>query len=236
MTTLTQAPKRPDHIRVYEDDFFRIREPFSALSHFAGFLLSIFLLPVLLIRASSFSASEASLSALAVYMITMILLYGASASYHAFNISSRANRILKKIDHMSVFVLIAGSYTPICVSALKGNGGEILLRVIWGICLLGIFFKAFFVYCPRWVSSVIYVGMGWAALSVFPQLLHVLPQGAFLLLLSGGLLYTIGAVIYALKLSVFTNEIFGNHELFHLFVLAGSACHYLMMFLYIAKM
>ena len=236
MTTMTQAPKRPDHIRVYEDDFFKIREPFSALSHFAGFLLAIIFLPVLLIHASSFGASRASMSSLGVYMITMILLYGASASYHAFNISKKANRILKKIDHMSVFVLIAGTYTPVCVTVLKGQAGEILLKAIWGICLLGIFFKAFFVYCPRWVSSVIYVGMGWAAVSVLPQLLSLLPQGAFLLLLGGGLLYTIGAVIYALKLSVFTNEVFGNHELFHLFVLAGSVCHYLMMLLYIAKM
>ena len=229
MTVWNQPMRKNDHIRRYEDDFFKIREPFSALSHFAGFLLANIGMPVLLIRAAYLGASLRTLISLAVFMATMILLYGASASYHAFNISDRANRILKKADHMSIFVLIAGTYTPICMCVLPPKTGKILLIAVWGIGILGILFKAFFVYCPRWVSSFIYIAMGWAALSVFPALYSSLDQRAFLLLLTGGIFYTVGALIYAVKPNFFTNPVFGNHELFHLFVLAGSLCHYLLM-------
>lgn len=224
---------RKDYVR-HNEEIFRLRDPFSCLSHFAGFLLSIVGMPILLTRAAENSSQRTVMVSLSVYMLTMILLYGASASYHAFNISPRANRILKKIDHMSIFILIAGTYTPICAAVLPEREGNIMLAVIWSIGLLGILFKAFFVYCPKWVSSVIYLTMGWAVVAVMPILLPLLSTGAFLLLLLGGLFYTVGAIIYALKLTVFKNPYFGNHELFHLFVLAGSLCHYLLMLHYIA--
>ena len=208
---------------------FRLKDPISSLTHFAGFLFTIPATSILLIQAGSHACSTASMTAMAVFMCSMSILYAASAAYHAFHINNLADGILKRIDHCSIFLLIAGSYTPVCVCAL-GDRGSILLKVIWGIALAGICFKIFWVHCPKIVSSIIYIGMGWACLSVLPQLIHTLGSG-FWYLLAGGLFYTVGGVLYSLKLNLFPpaeETGFGNHELFHLFVMAGSFCHYLM--------
>lgn len=214
----------------HPEGIFVAKDKISALTHFIGFLLSIAGMPVLLIHASLLGASEVQMIGYAVFMASMILLYGASAAYHSFHISPRIDRVLKKLDHCSIFVLIAGSYTPICLTVLKGESGVILLAAVWIIALLGIVFKLCWVTCPKWVSSVIYTAMGWACLTEFPALLTGLGSG-FSLLLLGGIFYTLGAVIYARKKPLFPNEKetgFGNHELFHLFVMAGSLCHYLL--------
>ncbi|MDO4199009.1 MAG: hemolysin III family protein [Erysipelotrichaceae bacterium] len=212
---------------------FKVKDPISALTHFIGFIGAIIGMPVLLIKASAYHCELKTMIGFGVYMLSMIILYGASTSYHSFNINERANRILKKIDHCSIFVLIAGSYTPVCLDVLNNRSGKILLIVIWAIAIAGIIFKIFWVTCPKWVSSVLYIGMGWAALSVIPELYSSMPSDGFLWLLMGGILYTIGGVIYALKPNLFPNEEstgFGNHELFHIFVLMGSLCHFIMMF------
>ena len=166
----------------------------------------------------------------------MILLYGASATYHSLNLSGRPLRIFRKIDHMMIFILIAGSYTPICLTVLGGKLGYTLLAVIWGLALFGMILKACWITCPKWFSSVIYIAMGWACVAVFGPLLQVLPTAAFLWLLAGGIIYTIGGVIYALKLPLFNekHEFFGSHEIFHLFVMAGSFCHFIFMYCYVA--
>lgn len=217
------------------DTVFKPRDPVSAATHFTGFILAILGTPAILIRAAENDASLPVLIGFAAYMFTMILLYGASTSYHSFNcITDRGNRILKKIDHISIFLLIAGSYTPVCLTVLNSRKGIILLVVIWSIAFAGTLFKAIWVYCPKWVSSLIYIGMGWAALSVLGDLYMQLSGKAFFWLIAGGVCYTIGGVIYALKPQIFHNEWFGNHELFHCFVLAGSLSHYVMMFGYLA--
>ena len=138
---------------------------------------------------------------------------------------------------MMIFVLIAGSYTPVCLLAIPGMTGYILLAVVWIIALLGMCFKYFWVYCPKWISSVLYIALGWACVFAFPQLLNTLSTGCFLWLLAGGLIYTAGGVIYALKLSAFENRHinFGCHEIFHLFVMAGSFCHYIVMYVYLLQ-
>ena len=166
----------------------------------------------------------------------MILLYGASATYHSLNISGKALRIFRKIDHMMIFVLIAGSYTPVCLIILGGKLGYTLLSVVWGIALFGMILKACWVTCPKWFSSVIYIAMGWVCLGVFGTLWNVLPHVAFGWLLAGGIIYTIGGVIYALKLPIFNgkHKLFGSHEIFHLFVMGGSICHFIFMYLYVA--
>ena len=140
---------------------------------------------------------------------------------------------LKKMDHMMIFVLIAGSYTPMCTIVLEGKAGLHLLVLIWGIAALGILFKAFWVTCPRWVSSVIYITMGWAALLAIGQIFHSMELAGFILLVVGGILYSMGGIIYALKIRELAPG-FGAHEVFHLFVLAGSLCHYIMMLVYVA--
>lgn len=214
---------------------FKAKDPLSALSHFIGFLCAIILTPVLLIHASSKGANNATMISLGIFMLSMILLYGASTSYHSFNISNKTNKILKKIDHMSIFVLIAGSYTPLCVTTISKPLGTNLLIAIWAIAIVGMAFKFLWVTCPKWVSSVMYIAMGWACIIALPELYSGLGFNGFMWLFAGGLFYTIGGIIYALKLNIIPIHIegFGNHELFHLFVLAGSLCHFMVMFLFV---
>lgn len=212
-----------------------IRDPGSALTHFIGMLLAVFASVPLLIKAG-ISSGRLAFSALAVFMLSMILLYGASTAYHTANLTGKALRVLRKLDHMMIFVLIAGSYTPVCLIILGGESGYTLLALVWGIALMGILVMLFWITCPKWFSSAIYIAMGWVCVFVFGQLLSTLPPAAFALLLAGGILYTVGGVIYALKLPALNSlhKYFGSHEIFHLFVMAGSICHFVFMYLYVA--
>ena len=136
------------------------------------------------------------------------------------------------MDHNTIFFLIAGTYTPICLITLNGKVGFSLFALVWGIAFIGIFQCLFFINCPKWVSAIIYIAMGWCCLLAFPQLLKSVPAGAFALLLGGGIIYTIGGIIYACKFPVFNrlHQNFGSHEIFHCFVLAGSMCHFVTMY------
>ncbi len=212
-----------------------VRDPGSALTHFIGMMMAVLASVPLLVKAAV-SSGRLCFIAMAVFMCSMILLYAASTTYHTLNLGEKALKIFKKIDHMMIFVLIAGSYTPVCLITLGGHIGYTLLAVVWGIALFGIILKACWVTCPKWFSSLIYISMGWVCLGVFGTLWDVLPHAAFLWLLVGGIFYTIGGVIYALKLKVFSGrfQYFGAHEVFHLFVMAGSICHFIFMFRYVA--
>ena len=172
---------------------------------------------------------------LTVFIVSMILLYAASTIYHTLNLSERTNRILRKLDHSMIFVLIAGSYTPICLIVLKGPVGYFLFALVWAIALIGIIVKICWITCPKWFSSIIYIAMGWTCLPVFARLWTDLPHAAFGWLLAGGIIYTLGGVIYALKLPVFNalHKYFGSHEIFHLFVMGGSVCHFIFMYHYV---
>ncbi|RGH07720.1 hemolysin III family protein [Firmicutes bacterium AF16-15] len=212
-----------------------IREPGSALTHFIAMLLALCAAVPLLVRAAVHSGVK-SLTAMAVFMISMVLLYAASTIYHSVNCSGRILRIFRKMDHMMIFILIAGTYTPVCLLTLPKPSGLMLLAAVWGIALVGIFIKGFWITCPKWFSSVLYIAMGWSCLSVLGQLFSLLPLHAFLWLLAGGLIYTAGGIIYALRLPLFDarHPMFGLHEIFHLFVMAGSLCHFVFMFCYLA--
>ena len=214
----------------------KIKDPGSAITHFIGMLMAMFAATPLIIK-SLHEPDYIHVISLTVFIVSMILLYAASTIYHTLNLSERTNRILRKLDHSMIFVLIAGSYTPVCLLAIPGMTGYILLAVVWIIALLGMGFKYFWVYCPKWISSVLYIALGWACVFAFPQLLNTLSTGCFLWLLAGGLIYTAGGVIYALKLSAFENRHinFGCHEIFHLFVMVGSFCHYIVMYVYLLK-
>ena len=191
-----------------------LKDPGSAITHFIGMLMAIFAGIPLLIKAAH-EPSPIYLISLTIYLVSMILLYAASTIYHSLDISEKVNKRLKKFDHMMISVLIAGSYTPICLLVLKGTTGIILLSIVWGIAIFGILIKAFWINCPKWFSSVLYIGMGW--------------------LLAGGIIYTIGGIIYALKLPIFNSrhKNFGTHEIFHLFVMGGSICHFIVMYVFI---
>ncbi len=216
------------------DKKHHIKEPGSAITHFIGMLMAIFAAVPLLIKAAH-EPSRIYVISLAIYAASLILLYAASTTYHTFDISKKVNTILKKIDHMMISVLIAGSYTPVCLIVLKGKTGIILLSIVWAIAIAGILIKAFWVYCPKWVSSVLYIGMGWTCVLAFTQILNNMSPAAFGWLLAGGIIYTVGGVIYALKLPIFNSrhKNFGSHEIFHLFVMGGSACHFVVMYAFL---
>lgn len=208
-----------------------IKEPGSAITHFIGMLMAIFAAIPLLLKAAK-EPNPVYMISLSVYAVSLILLYAASTTYHTFDLSKKVNTLLKKWDHMMIFLLIAGSYTPICLLVLDQPTGFFLLALVWSIAIIGILIKAFWVFCPKWVSSLLYIGMGWTCVLAFTQLLNNMSRPAFLWLLAGGIIYTIGGVIYALKLPVFNSKHknFGTHEIFHLFVMGGSACHFVVMY------
>ena len=212
-----------------------IREPGSAITHLIGMMMAIIASTPLLIKAV-LSGQPEVFAAMIIFIASMVLLYGASAFYHSINAGGRILRVFRIIDHMMIFVLIAGSYTPICLVVLGGKLGYTLLAVVWGVAILGMTIKAVWITCPKWFSSVIYIAMGWICLAVFGQLWNTLPRAAFIWLLAGGLIYTIGGIIYALKLPIFNSKhkYFGSHEIFHLFVMGGSICHFIFMFKYVA--
>ena len=214
---------------------FKLKDPGSAITHFIGMLMAIFAASPLIIKAAR-EPDMVHVISLTVFILSMIMLYAASTTYHTFNLTPKINKILKKIDHMMIFILIAGSYTPICLVVLHGVTGYILLSLVWGIAIVGIVIKGFWVTCPKWFSSILYIAMGWVCVLAFTQLLNSLSTAAFSWLLAGGIIYTIGGVIYALKLPIFNSKHknFGSHEIFHLFVIGGSLCHFVLMFQYIA--
>lgn len=214
---------------------FKLKDPGSAITHFIGMMMAMFAATPLILRAMR-APDTVHVISLSIFIVSMILLYAASTTYHTFDLSERTNKILKKLDHCMIFVLIAGSYTPICLIVLHGRTGFMLLALVWSIAILGIIFKLCWVTCPKWVSSVLYIAMGWVCVLVFTQILNSLPAAAFNWLLAGGIIYTVGGIIYALKLPIFNahHKYFGSHEIFHLFVMAGSICHFIMMFEYVA--
>lgn len=211
-----------------------IREPGSAITHFIACLMALVATSPLIMKAHG---NTTNMLAMAIFAGSMILLYGASTAYHSVTrVSEKVLRTFRKIDHMMIFVLIAGSYTPVCLIVLGGKMGYSLLAIVWGTALVGMIVKACWITCPKWFSSVIYIAMGWTCLLVFGTLWNTLPHAAFGWLLAGGIIYTIGGIIYALKLPVFDSlhKSFGSHEIFHLFVMGGSICHFIFMYNYVA--
>ena len=215
---------------------FKIKDPGSAITHFIAMIGAMFAATPLIIKAYH-GINRSYLGAFIIFIVSMIALYGASTTYHTFDISEKVNLILRKIDHAMIFVLIAGSYTPICLIVLPRHIGIPLLATVWAITVIGTIFKICWITCPHWVSSVLYIGMGWLVVFAFSSIMKGLSHEAFLWLLIGGIIYTIGGIIYALKLPIlkkFNWKNFGNHELFHCFVMAGSLCHFIMVYNYLA--
>lgn len=215
----------------------KLKDPGSAITHGIAMVLALLSSIPLLIKAAS-EPDKLHLFALAVFILTMILLYTASTVYHSIDSTEKVNRRLRKMDHMMISVMIAGSYTPICLIVLHGKTGYILCTVVWAVALAGILMKAFWITCPKWVSSVLYIGMGWLCVLAFLPIFHSLPRAGFAWLLAGGIIYTIGGIIYGLKLPIFDSKHknFGSHEIFHVFIMLGSACHFILMYFFVAPM
>lgn len=208
-----------------------IREPGSALTHFIGMLLAAAATLPLVLKAA-LTTNIDYVKAMTIFTLSMVLLYGASTLYHSVNLKGKYLEFFKKMDHIMIFVLIAGSYTPICMIALGGTLGYKLLLLIWGIAFVGMLIKALWITCPKWFSSIIYIAMGWVCVAVFGKLTSVMSTTSFGFLLAGGIIYTIGGIIYAIKIPALDNKkkFFGTHEIFHLFVMGGSICHFICMY------
>ena len=176
--------------------------------------------------------------AVSVFILTMILLYLASTLYPFRKLHSQGEPPSEKMDHMMIFVMIAGSYTPVCLIVLHNRIGYILCALVWSIAVLGIILKGCWITCPKWLSSVLYIAMGWLCVLAFVPIFHALPRAGFDWLLAGGIIYTIGGVIYALKVPLFNSrhKNFGSHEIFHIFVMLGSACHFIVMYFFVAPL
>lgn len=203
---------------------FKAKDPISALTHFVSMIWAIIMTPFIFIKAARCDLPIPSLVSLMIFMLSMTFLYAASAAYHGFNLPGNGNCILKKIDHSMISILIAGTYTPICVMALNGRTGKYMLISIWMVAIISLIFKIIWVTCPRYLSSIIYIIMGWMCIVVIPEIKSSIHLFSFIMLFTGGILYSIGGVIYAFKFSF--NEKFSSHDLFHIFVMIGSVCHF----------
>ncbi len=212
--------------------FSKLKDPISGFTHFIGIGLAAFGM-VLLILESSDPVKPWHIATFCVFSLGMILLYLASTLYHWLPLSAERTRLLKKFDHIMIFILIAATYTPICLIPLRGPLGWSMFGAIWGFAAFGLFFKVFWIQAPRWLSTTIYVLMGWLVIIGIVPLIEVLQPGAVFWLVSGGLLYTAGAFIYAIKRPDPWPSIFGFHEIFHIFVMAGSFSHFMVMYQYI---
>jgi hemolysin III len=200
-------------------------EPMSGLTHFLGFLLVIAGLVLLIVFAAK-RGTVWHIVGYTVFGASMILLYLASTIYHFIPITHRAKAVMQRIDHAMIYVLIAGTYTPICFVTLRGGWGWSLFGVIWGLAILGIVWKAVGKWQNAAVSIILYLVMGWLVSIAFVPLMRGLPEGGFGWLLAGGLCYTVGAVAFGLSHIKFHPRWFGMHELWHVFVMAGSFCHF----------
>lgn len=207
------------------------RDFINGLTHCVGALLAAFGTVMLILRVAS-PAMPWHIVSFAVFGTGMFLLYTASTLYHWLPLKERGVRLLRRIDHSMIFVFIAASYTPICLLPLRGPWGWSLFGTAWGIAAAGILVKIFWIDAPRKLSTALYLGMGWMALAGIYPLVKALTPGALIWLLAGAVLYSAGAVVYALRRPSFRR--FGFHEIFHCFVLAGSACHYVVMYGYLA--
>lgn len=208
------------------------RDPVSTLTHLIGAVLTI-PIGLFLILREYFTGDALNVVSMIVYSLSMFLLYAASSTYHMVNVAKEKLVIFKKIDHMMIFVYIAGTYTPICVGPLRGFWGYLILAIVWGIALIGIFIKIFWITAPRWLSTGLYVLMGWVVVIALYPLYKAISVGGIMLLVLGGVSYTVGAVIYGLKKPDFNLKHFGFHEIFHCFVLLGTVFHVMFMAIYI---
>ncbi len=215
-----------------------LREPVNGLTHLAGAVLSVVGLVVLLVIAIG-NGSARQVVAFSIFGASLVAMYCASAFYHSLKVSERAVAHLRRIDHMMIYILIAGSYTPICLVMLRGPLGVGLLIAVWSLAALGTLQTVAWMHAPQWLSTALYIGMGWIAVFIVRPLLAAAPPGFFLWLLGGGVIYTLGAIVHAtdwprVKVGA-TPRLFGSHEIWHLFVMGGSFAHYWAMLAYVSK-
>lgn len=210
-----------------------IREPVNGLTHLAGAILSFVGLLAMVVKVSMEGAAPLELMAVIIFGLSLILLYSASATYHMVMAKDKVIAFFRKMDHSMIYILIAGTYTPFCLIALNGTTGWTLFGIVSALAATGVVFKMIWFHCPRWLSTSLYLAMGWLViLFISPLSAALAPEGLLLLILGGGF-YTIGGVIYGLKPKWLQFRYLGFHEIFHVFVLLGSFAHFLSVFFYV---
>ena len=203
----------------------KLRDPAAGLLHLAGALISVVGL-VFLVKYAVLNKTIWHIVSFTVYGITLIFLYTSSSLYHLLQITKEGTAFLRRIDHIMINFLIAGTYTPFCLVPLRGVWGWSILGTIWGLAVFSTILKIFWMGAPRWLNVAIYLTMGWISMIIIYPLTLTAPLGAIIWLLGGGLFYTFGAVIYGLKRPDPFPDVFGFHEIWHIFVMGGSFCHY----------
>jgi hemolysin III len=202
----------------------KMREPVNGLTHLGGAIAAFFGLIAMLVAGWGVAAKVISVLA---YGVGLISMFSASATYHLAKVHPALQQTLRKIDHSAIFLLIAGTYTPFCLVAFTGFWRWGLLAIVWSIALIGITVKVFYVKAPRWMNVAIYVCMGWLCILAAPQMPKMLSFTAMLWLIVGGVVYSLGAVVYATKLFNFSPGKFGFHEVWHIFVLLAALAHFI---------
>ena len=209
----------------------KLREPVNGLTHFFAAILAAIGLIVLIVIAWKSAVKEISLS---IYGISLILLFAASATYHMVKAKPKIIENLRKLDHSAIYLLIAGTYTPICMIMFSGFWKWGLTAIIWSFAVIGITVKLFIIKAPRWLTAGVYIMMGWLCIAAIGEMLKAMPVGALVWLVIGGVVYTLGAVIYITKKLDFFPGIFGFHEVWHIFVILAALAHFIAIAVYIA--
>ncbi|AUJ23198.1 PAQR family membrane homeostasis protein TrhA [Virgibacillus dokdonensis] len=210
-----------------------IREPINGLTHLFGAILSFIGLWALIFKANETIGSPLAITAVVIFGLSMTLLYSASATYHMVIAKKQVIAFLRRIDHSMIYILIAGTYTPLCLISLKGTLGWTLFIIITTLAVLGVVFKLVWFHCPRWLSTLLYIGMGWIVVFFSSNLAPIINKGGMVFLVLGGVIYTVGGIIYALKPKALNFKHMGFHEIFHLFILAGSLFHFITVYVYV---
>lgn len=211
-----------------------LRDPVSGLTHFIGFILAVIGTVFLVLKACD-PVKTAHIVTFSIFGSGMILVYLASTLYHWLPLSERGVQIMRRIDHIMIFFVIAATYTPVCAIPLKGPWGWSILSCVWGVAVVGFLIKIFWMQAPRWFSTSLYLIMGWLCIVAVWPLIKNLQTGALLWLLAGGLFYSFGAIIYGIKKPDPWPDFFGFHEIFHVFIMFGTASHFIVMYRYVSQ-
>jgi hemolysin III len=209
----------------------KFREPINAISHLTAALAAFIGTIILLILGSESLVKEISFL---IYGTSLVLMFSASAAYHALITDKQKLILLRKFDHTAIYLLIAGSYTPICLYFFKGFWQWGLLTLIWLMAAAGIIVKLFIINAPRWITAGVYLIMGWTAIMAVMEIINNMPVAAIIWLVAGGLFYTIGAIVYITKKLDLFPGVFGFHEIWHIFVILGALSHYILIVVFIA--
>ena len=210
-----------------------LREPINSITHFVGAGLSFIALIAMLVKVAISDPSVISILSVTIFGISLTLLYATSGTYHGIISTEKVIKFFQKLDHSMIFILIAGSYAPFCLISIGDKFGFTMFLIMITLAIVGIIFKLCWFNCPCWVDSVMYIGMGWIALFMIKPLAAILPGISLFWLVLGGILYTIGGIIYATKSKKLTIGNWGFHEIFHIFILFGSLSHFICVYTYV---